>query len=46
MLNNKDIDDYMVSASKLSGSSISRKAVAKFILDSLESGKYEKQIVP
>jgi putative NADH-flavin reductase len=45
MLSNKDNDDYKVSVGKPTGSSISRKGVAKFILDALESGKYEKEVV-
>ena len=45
MLNNKDNDGYQVSVGKPTGGSISRKAVAKFILDALESGKYEKVVV-
>ena len=45
MLNNKDNDLYKVSVGKPTGHGISRKAVAKFILDALESGKYEKEVV-
>jgi len=45
MLNNKDNDTYQVSVGKPTGHGISRKAVAKFILDALESGKYEKEVV-
>jgi len=45
MLNDKDVDTYKASIGKPTGGSISRKAVAKFILDALESGKYEKEVV-
>ncbi|NQV02206.1 MAG: SDR family oxidoreductase [Bacteroidia bacterium] len=40
MLNNRDTDDYRASIGKPSGSSISRKGVATFIIDALESEKY------
>lgn len=40
MLSNKDTVDYKTSAGKPSGSSISRKAMATFVLDALESEKY------
>ena len=45
MLNNKDTDDYKTSVGKPSGSSISRKGVATFILDELESEKYVEDCV-
>ena len=45
MLNNKKNDVYKVSIGKPTGSSISRNAVVRFILDALESGKYEKEVV-
>ncbi|MCX6303753.1 MAG: NAD(P)H-binding protein [Bacteroidetes bacterium] len=45
MLNDKDNDEYTAAPGKPSGGSISRKAVAKFILDSLESGKYKRDCV-
>ena len=45
MLNDKDSDEYKAVIGKPSGGSISRKGVAKFILDSLESEKYIKEIV-
>ena len=45
MLNDKDVDAYKATIGKPSGVSISRKGVAKFILDALESGKYEKDVV-
>ena len=40
MLNNKDTVDYKTSVGKPRGSSISRKGVATFVLDALESEKY------
>ncbi len=40
MLNNKDTDDYKASIGKPSGSNISRKGMATFIVDALESEKY------
>ena len=45
MLNDKDNEEYTAVVGKPSGSSISRKAVAKFILDSLESEKHVKDVV-
>jgi uncharacterized protein YbjT (DUF2867 family) len=45
MLNDKDSDEYKAVVGKPSGGSISRKGVAKFILDSLESEKYVKDVV-
>lgn len=45
MLNDKDSDEYKAVIGKPSGGSISRKGVAKFILDSLESEKYVKEVV-
>jgi uncharacterized protein YbjT (DUF2867 family) len=45
MLNDKDNDEYTAVVGKPTGGSISRKAVAKFILDSLESEKYVKDVV-
>ena len=45
MLNDKDSDDYRAVIGKPTGGSISRKAVAKFILDTLESEKHVKEVV-
>ncbi len=45
MLNDKDNDEYTAVVGKPTGGSISRKGVAKFILDSLESEKYVKDVV-
>jgi uncharacterized protein YbjT (DUF2867 family) len=45
MLNDKDSDEYKAVIGKPTGGSISRKGVAKFILDSLESEKYVKEVV-
>jgi putative NADH-flavin reductase len=45
ILNNKNTDFYKVSVGKPKGSGISRKGVAKFIIDALESGRYEKECV-
>jgi uncharacterized protein YbjT (DUF2867 family) len=45
MLNDKDADDYRAVIGKPSGGSISRKAVAKFILDALESEGHVKEVV-
>jgi putative NADH-flavin reductase len=45
LLNDKDIDTYTVTTGKPTGSGISRKGVARFILDALESGKYIKECV-
>ena len=45
MLNDKDVDEYKAVIGKPTAGSISRKGVARFILDALESGKYTKQAV-
>ncbi len=45
MLNNNDVYDYTATIGKPAGGNISRKAVAKFILDALKSGKYVKDCV-
>jgi uncharacterized protein YbjT (DUF2867 family) len=45
MLNDKDSDEYKAVIGKPTGGSISRKGVAKFILDSLESEKFVKEVV-
>ena len=45
MLNDKDSDEYKAVIGKPSGGSISRKGVAKFILDALESEKHIKEVV-
>ena len=45
MLNDKDVHDYTATIGKPTSSSISRKAVAKFILDSLESEKHLRDCV-
>ncbi len=45
MLNDKDSDEYTAVIGKPTGGSISRKGVAKFILDSLESEKYVRDVV-
>ena len=45
MLNDKDNEEYAALVGKPKGINISRKAVAKFILDSLESEKYVKDVV-
>jgi putative NADH-flavin reductase len=45
MLNDKDPDEYKAVIGKPSGGNISRKGVAKFILDSLESEKYVRETV-
>ena len=45
MLNDKDSDEYIAVIGKPSGGNISRKGVAKFILESLESEKYVKDVV-
>jgi uncharacterized protein YbjT (DUF2867 family) len=45
MLNDKDADEYTAVVGKPTSGSISRKAVAKFILDSLESEKYVRDCV-
>ena len=45
MLNDKDSDEYKATIGKPSAGSISRKGVAKFILDSLESEKFVRDTV-
>ena len=45
MLNDKDSDEYKAIIGKPTGGNISRKGVAKFILDSLESEKYVRDTV-
>jgi putative NADH-flavin reductase len=45
MLNDKDVYGYKAIIGKPTASSISRKAVARFILDALETGEYKKQVV-
>ena len=45
MLNDKDSDEYKAVVGKTTGGNINRKGVAKFILDSLESEKYVKDVV-
>ena len=45
MLNDKDSDEYKAVVGKPTGGNINRKGVAKFILDSLESEKYVKDVV-
>jgi uncharacterized protein YbjT (DUF2867 family) len=45
MLNDKDVDEYTAVIGKPTGGNISRKAVAKFILDALESGTYVRDTV-
>jgi putative NADH-flavin reductase len=45
MLTNKDFEDYKAVIGKPSGGYVTRKGVAKFILDALESGDYKKQVV-
>ena len=45
MLSDKDQANYKAVIGKPTGGSISRKGVAKFILDSLESEKYVKEVV-
>ena len=45
MLNDKDNEEYTAVVGKPSGGSISRKAVAKFVLDSLESGKHVRDCI-
>jgi hypothetical protein len=45
MLNDKDSDEYKAVVGEPTGGSISRKGVAKFMLDSLESEKYVKDVV-
>jgi hypothetical protein len=45
MLNDKESDKYNATIGKPLSGSISRKGVAKFILDALESGKYVRDTV-
>jgi len=45
MLNDKDSDEYTAIIGKPKSGSISRKGVAKFILDALESEKYVRDVV-
>jgi putative NADH-flavin reductase len=45
MLNDKDSDEYNATIGKPTSGSISRKGVAKFILDALESEKYFRDTV-
>ena len=45
MLNDKDEDGYKAIIGKPTSGNISRKALARFILDAMESGKYKKQVV-
>jgi uncharacterized protein YbjT (DUF2867 family) len=45
MLNDKDSDEYKAVLGKPTGGNISRKGVAKFILDSLESEKFVRDTV-
>jgi len=45
LLNNKDSDKYTAVIGKPNGGVISRKGVARFIIDVLESGKFEKNCV-
>jgi uncharacterized protein YbjT (DUF2867 family) len=45
MLNDKDDEKYTATVGKPTGSSISRKGVARFILDALESEKYVRDCV-
>jgi putative NADH-flavin reductase len=45
MLNDKDMDENKATTGKPSASSVSRKGLARFILDALESGKYIKGVV-
>jgi putative NADH-flavin reductase len=45
MLNDKDVYGYKAIIGKATASSISRKGVARFILDALETGEYKKQVV-
>jgi len=45
MLNDKDVYGYKAIIGKPTAGSISRKGVARFILDALESGKYVKECV-
>ena len=45
MLNNKEKDKYTATLGKPKGGSISRKGVAKFTLDALETEKYVRDVV-
>jgi putative NADH-flavin reductase len=45
MLNDKDSDEYKATIGKPTSGSISRKGVAKFLLDSLESEKFVRDTV-
>ncbi len=45
MLSNKEADSYKATLGKPSGGNISRTGVAKFALDSLESGKHIMEVV-
>jgi uncharacterized protein YbjT (DUF2867 family) len=45
MLTNKDFEEYKAIIGKPSGGYVSRKGVARFILDAMESGDYKKQVV-
>jgi uncharacterized protein YbjT (DUF2867 family) len=45
MLTNKDFEEYKAIIGKPSGGYVSRKGVARFILDALESGDYKNQVV-
>jgi putative NADH-flavin reductase len=45
MLHDKDVYGYKAIIGKPSAGSISRKGVARFILDALETGEYKKQVV-
>jgi putative NADH-flavin reductase len=45
MLTDKDDDSYIVSYAKATAPKISRKGVAKFILDCLEQGMYTRECV-
>ncbi len=45
LLNNKNKDKYTAVIGKPDGASISRKGVTRFIIDVLESGKFEKDCV-
>jgi putative NADH-flavin reductase len=45
MLNDKDLEGYKATMGKPTASSISRKGVARFMLDELESGNYVRQVV-
>lgn len=45
MLNDKDVDSYKIATGKPTGSSVSRKGVAKFILEALELDQHKKECV-